>query len=58
MDSICQRLEDSQRVVNYRKIINTGIIHSTILYLAYDIEEKKTVEELENPKLGEKFLKM
>jgi len=58
MDSICERLENSQKIINYRKILNTGIIHSTILYLAFDIEEKQTVAELENPKLGEKFLMM
>lgn len=55
MRAICRTLEESQVVKNDRKIINTGIVHSTILYLAHDIENKKTVAELEDPKLIQKF---
>lgn len=42
----------------HRRIINTGLVHATMLYLASDIEEKKTVQELEDENLGVKFEQM
>ena len=55
MKKIWEKLEETQIVRNNRKIINTGVIHATILYLAYDIESKKTIKELENPANAVKF---
>jgi hypothetical protein len=54
MKKICERLEKYQVVRNSRKIINTGIVHATILYLAQDIEQK-SIHELGNPDLFKKF---
>jgi hypothetical protein len=48
-------LEESQVVKSNRKIINTGIIHATMLYLTEDIYDKKTVEELDDIALFSKF---
>lgn len=51
-------MENSQIVKCHRRIINTGLVHATMLYLASDIEEKKTVQELEEESLVIKFQQM
>jgi len=55
LKQICEYLESCQVIKNHRRIIDTGVVHATMLYLASDIEEMKTVKELENPGLAEKF---
>jgi CCR4-NOT transcription complex subunit 1 len=58
LSKICEFLEESQVVVNDRKILNTGLIHATVLYLAQDMDDKKTVEEFEDPQISQKFEEM
>ena len=52
---IWDKLEETQSIKNGRKIINTGVIHATILYLSYDIDSKKSIKELEDPSNAIKF---
>lgn len=53
--NICKILEESQVVKSNRRIINTGIVHATMIYMTEEIYEKKTVEELEDMVLINKF---
>lgn len=58
MDKICEFLEHTQVVRDDRKIINTGVVHATMLYLAKDIKDRNTIQELEDPMIAVKFKDM
>lgn len=55
IEKVCEYLENSQVIINDRKIINTGVVHATLLYLAQDVNSISDVKKLEGSSISKKY---
>ena len=51
-------MENTQVIRDDRRILDTGVVHAIMLYLAKDIKDRNTIQELEDPVIAVKYKDM